>query len=221
MDAPILLTVSIKPTEIARQAYNLETAERLPLRFYQETQRRSDPKPLSAIVETVNARLGRTMVLDSLGCTLPVIDVNSGNLESTYKKLGSMLDKVTEQLKVAETVKAVDAAEVARRVLSTHFMRDLIGNLKAFAAQRFRCTNCNAKFRRVPLKGTCPRCAGKLSLTVYKGGVEKYLTVAQDLVSRYNLGNYHTQRLMLLKQEIDSMFKETEEKKQPSLAQFA
>jgi len=220
MDAPILLTVSIKPTEIARQAYNFETTAQLPLRFYQETQRRSDPKPLSAIVETVNARLGSSMVLDSLGCTLPVSDVNNGNLESAYKKLGSMLDKVTEQLKVAETVKAVDAAEVARRVLSTHFMRDLTGNLKAFAAQRFRCTKCNAKFRRVPLKGTCTRCGGKLSLTVYKGGVEKYLTVAQDLVNRYNLGNYHTQRLILLRQEIDTMFSETEEKKQPSLAQF-
>ncbi|MGD0422267.1 MAG: DNA polymerase II large subunit [Candidatus Bathyarchaeia archaeon] len=220
MDAPILLTVSIKPTEIARQAYNLETTEQLPLRFYQETQRRSDPKRLSAIIETVNARLGSTMVLDSLGCTLTVTDINNGNLESTYKKLGSMLDKVTEQLKVAETVKAVDAAEVARRVLSTHFMRDLTGNLKAFAAQRFRCTKCNAKFRRVPLKGACTRCGGKLSLTVYKGGVEKYLTVAQDLVNRYNLGKYHTQRLMLLRQEIDSMFNETEEKKQPSLAQF-
>jgi hypothetical protein len=137
--------------------------------------------------ESYTAGLGSSMVLDSLGCTLPVADVNNGNLESTYKKLGSMLDKVTEQLKVAETVKAVDAAEVARRVLSTHFMRDLTGNLKAFAAQRFRCSKCNSKFRRVPLKGACTRCGGKLSLTVYKGGVEKYLIVAQDLVDRYNL----------------------------------
>jgi DNA polymerase II large subunit len=220
MDAPILLTISIKPTEIARQAYNLETVERLPLRFYEETQKRSDPKPLTAIIETVNARLGSTMVLSSLGCTHQAFDINSGNLESAYKKLGSMLDKVTEQLKVAEAVKAVDASEVARRVLSTHFMRDLIGNLKAFAAQRFRCTKCNSKFRRVPLKGSCPRCGGKLSLTVYKGGVEKYLTVAQDLVNKYNLGQYHTQRLLLLRREIDSLFKESEEKKQPSLTQF-
>jgi DNA polymerase II large subunit len=149
-----------------------------------------------------------------------VSDINCGNLESAYKKLGSMLEKVTEQLKVAETVKAVNAGEVARRVLSTHFMRDLTGNLKAFASQRFRCTKCNAKFRRVPLKGACPRCGGKLSLTVYKGGVEKYLTVAQDLVNRYNLGQYHTQRLLLLRQEIDSLFSETKEKRQPSLAQF-
>ena len=118
-------------------------------------------------------------------------------------------------------MRAVDAGEVARRVLSTHFMRDLTGNLKAFASQRFRCTKCNAKFRRVPLKGTCTRCGGKLSLTVYKGGVEKYLQVAQDLVNTYNLGQYHTQRLILLREEISSLFNQSEEKKkQPSLTQF-
>ena len=221
MDAPLLLTVSIKPTEIARQAFNLETVDRLPLKFFEETLKRTDPKALTPIIETVHARLGSTTVLGSLGFTHEVNDVNKGNLESSYKKLGSMIDKVTEQLKVAEIVRAVDAGEVARRVLSTHFMRDLTGNLKAFASQRFRCTKCNAKFRRVPLKGTCTRCGGKLSLTVYKGGVEKYLQVAQDLVNRYNLGQYHTQRLILLREEISSLFNQSEEKKkQPSLTQF-
>jgi DNA polymerase II large subunit len=124
-------------------------------------------------------------------------------------------------LKLAESVKAVEAGEVAKRVLSTHFMRDLTGNLKAFAGQRFRCTKCNAKFRRLPLKQTCARCGGKLSLTVYKGSVEKYLTVAKDLVRRYELGQYHEQRLLLLQDEINSLFNEREEKKkQPTLAQF-
>jgi len=221
MDAPILLTVGIKPTEIARQAFNLETVQQLPLRFFGEAQRRSDPKVLTDLIETVQSRLGSSAVLDSLGFTHRVADVNTGNLESSYKKLGTMLEKVTAQLKLAEAVRAVDAGEVAKRVLSTHFMRDLTGNLKAFAGQRFRCTKCNAKFRRVPLKGVCMRCGGKLSLTVYKGGVEKYLTVAQDLVKRYKLGAYHEQRLLLLKEEIDSLFSEPEEKKkQPSLAQF-
>lgn len=221
MDAPILLTVAINPTEIARQAFNVETITRLPLRFFEETQRRTDPKTLTGLIETVQQRLGTPTVLGSLGFTHQTGDINNGNLESVYKKLGSMLDKVTLQLKLAEAIKAVEAGEVAKRVLSTHFMRDLTGNLKAYAGQRFRCTKCNSKFRRLPLKGSCPRCGGKLSLTVYRGSVEKYLTVAQDLVKRYNLGKYHEQRLLLLHEEINSLFNDQEEKKkQPSLAQF-
>jgi len=221
MDAPLLLSAAIKPSEIARQAFNLETVQRLPLKFFDETQTRADPKALTELIETVQKKLGSDAVLGSLGFTHDTHDFNSGNLESVYKKLGSMVDKVTLQLKLAESVKAVAAGEVAKRVLSTHFMRDLTGNLKAFASQRFRCTKCNAKFRRIPLKGACPRCGGKLSLTVYRGSVEKYLTVAQDLVKRYNLGKYHEQRLLLLHEEINSLFNEPEEKKkQPTLAQF-
>lgn len=221
MDAPILLTVAIKPSEIARQVFNVETVERLPLRFFDETLRRSDPKALIGLIETVHERLGSPAVLESLGFTHHIRDINTGNLESAYKKLGSMLDKVTAQLKLAESIRAVDPGEVAKRVLSTHFMRDLTGNLKAFAGQRFRCTKCNSKFRRVPLKGACIRCGGPLSLTVYRGGVEKYLDVAQDLVKRYRLGAYHEQRLVLLRDEIASLFNEQEEKRrQPTLAQF-
>ena len=221
MDAPLLLSAAIKPSEIARQAFNLETVSRFPLKFFDETQTRTDPKALTELIETVQKKLGSDAVLGSLGFTHDTHDFSGGNLESVYKKLGSMLDKMTLQLKLADSIKAVAAGEVAKRVLSTHFMRDLTGNLKAFASQRFRCTKCNAKFRRIPLKGACPRCGGKLSLTVYRGSVEKYLTVAQDLVKRYNLGKYHEQRLLLLHEEINSLFNEQEEKKkQPTLAQF-
>ena len=221
MDAPILLTLGIEPREIARQAFNIESVQHLPLQFYEDTQNRADPKAEARIIETVQDRLGSPMVLESLGFTQETSGIAAGNLESSYKKLGSMLDKVALQLKLAESVKAVEAAEVAKRVLSTHFMRDLTGNLKAFAGQRFRCTKCNAKFRRLPLKESCPRCGGKLSLTVYRGSVEKYLTVAKDLVKRYELGQYHEQRLLLLQEEINSLFNEQEEKKkQPTLAQF-
>ena len=221
MDAPILLTIGIKPREIARQAFNIESVMHLPLQFYEDTQNRADPKAEARIIETVQDRLGSGTVLESLGFTRDTSGIAAGNLESAYKQLGSMLDKVALQLKLAESIKAVEAAEVAKRVLSTHFMRDLTGNLKAFAGQTFRCTKCNAKFRRLPLQENCPRCGGKLSLTVYKGSVEKYLTVAQDLVRRYDLGQYHQQRLLLLQDEINSLFNEREEKKkQPTLAQF-
>jgi DNA polymerase II large subunit len=72
------------------------------------------------------------------------------------------------------------------------------------------------------LKGVCTRCGGKVSLTVYRGTIEKYLEVANDLVKKYDLGAYNVQRLFLLQEEISSLFTESaeERKRQPSLGQF-
>jgi DNA polymerase II large subunit len=58
MDAPILLTLGIKPREIARQAFNIESVQRLPLQFYEDTQKRADPKAEARIIETVQDRSG-------------------------------------------------------------------------------------------------------------------------------------------------------------------
>lgn len=222
MDAPLLLTTVVNPAEVARQAFNIEVVDQLPLRFFEESLRGTDPKLVSDFVETVGHRVANGHAFDSIGFSHSIEDVNSANTESTYKKLATMLDKVTLQLRLAESIRAVDARDVAKRVLSTHFMRDLTGNLKAFSTQRMRCTKCNFKFRRIPLKGVCPRCGGKISLTVYRGTIEKYLEVARDLVKRYDLGVYNTQRLFLLHEEINSLFADTaeERKKQPSLGQF-
>jgi DNA polymerase II large subunit len=239
MDAPILLNLGMNPKEIARQAFNIESESSLPLRFYDEAMKQADPKTLTPMIETVYQRLGSPKILESLGFTHEVHNINDGNPESAYKTLKSMLEKVTEQMNLAEQIKAVNASEVARRVLSTHFMRDLSGNLKAYSSQRLRCTKCNMKYRRIPLIGVCQKCGHKLTLTVYQGGVEKYLTVARDLIQRYDLGKYNEQRLLLINDEIRSLFNENtraddgrklrveraekkkrEEKAQPTLAQF-
>jgi len=159
--------------------------------------------------------------LQPLGFTHEVTDLNSCNKESVYKKLGSMSEKVHEQLNLAEKIRAVDAAEVAKRLLSTHFMRDLTGNLKAFSTQKLRCTKCNARYRRAPLCGKCTKCGGKIVLTVHKGSIEKYLEVAENLVDRYSIGEYYRQRLRLIKDEIASLFVDTKEKEQMVLGDFA
>ena len=114
MDAPILLTIGIKPREVARQAFNIESVNRLPLQFYEATQKHSDPKSQANIIETVQDRLGSQAVLESLGFTHNTSDVDGGNLESVYKQLGSMVEKVTLQLKLAESIKAVEAGESRR-----------------------------------------------------------------------------------------------------------
>jgi len=221
MDAPLLLTVVMNPSEIARQAFNLEVVPMLPIRFFEEASRNADPKALTDLVEVVVDRQGTDQILQPIGFSHQIGNINVGTHESAYTRLPTMVDKMAAQLNLAEKIRAVVAADVARRVLSTHLMRDLIGNLRAFSTQRMRCMKCNSKFRRPPLKGVCPRCGGKIAMTVYRGTIEKYLDLARDLVRRYDLGAYNAQRLMLLQEELKSLFREeSEPEKQPALADF-
>ncbi len=225
MDAPLLLTVVLNPAEVARQAFNMEVVETFPLEFFEQAARQADPKLVLDIIETVAQRLeigglGSEAVLKGFGFTHFVSDLNTGNLESLYKRLGTMFEKVQEQLELAESIVAVKASDVAKRVLSTHLMRDVTGNLKAFSTQKVRCTKCNTKFRRIPLKGVCQRCGGKLVLTVHRGTIEKYVEVARDIIKRYDLGKYHEERLQLIEDEIESLFVEEDRKKQKVLGEF-
>jgi DNA polymerase II large subunit len=143
-----------------------------------------------------------------------------GNRDSMYKKLSKMTDKLNSQLLLAEKLEAVDAKKVARKVLTTHFMRDIAGNLRAYSTQGFRCKGCNKKFRRMPLKGKCTECGGALTLTVYRGGIEKYLDAAEHLIRKYGLSPYYLQRLVMIREEIDTLF-EGKKPRQVSLKDFA
>jgi len=145
------------------------------------------------------------------GCT----DINLGDHLGAYNTLKTMLDKLESQLELSEKIRAVDAETVALKVITSHFMKDIFGNLRAFTSQKFRCTGCNRKHRRIPLKGVCLRCGGKLSLTVYKGGIEKYVSPALGLVERFDLETYYKDRLGLVKEELRSIFQEEEDVEEP------
>jgi DNA polymerase II large subunit len=70
------------------------------------------------------------------------------------------------------------------------------------------------------LKGKCPECGGALSLTVYRGGIEKYLEAARHIVDKYGLPRYYVQRLDMVEDEINSLF-EGKKPRQVCLADFA
>lgn len=57
-------------------------------------------------------------------------------------------------------------------------------------------------------------------MTVYRGGIEKYLEAAQQLVEKYHLPNYYAERISLMKDEINALF-ESKKPKQISLTDFA
>jgi DNA polymerase II large subunit len=218
MDAPLILNVTINPTEIDEEAHNMDVMERYPLEFYEATLRYENPANLK-FMGTVGPRLGTEAQYEGIGFSFDTSDFAAGPLETKYKTLEAMEEKTGAQLGLAERIRAVDQRDVAELVIDHHFIPDLKGNIRTFAAQSFRCIECNAIHRRVPLGGACIKCGGKLILTVFKGGVEKYLQVSTRLAEKYNVSEYTKQRLMLIERDIKSTF-ESDAVKQMRLADF-
>jgi DNA polymerase II large subunit len=220
MDAPILLLPFVNTKEVQRQAHDFDVDSSYPLEFYKKTLEKAEARSVGSIMDIISHRLGTEAQFEGFNYTVPVSNINLGNANSSYKEFKTMIEKLNMQLELGEKIEAVDVRRVALKVLTTHFIRDIAGNLRAFSTQGFRCKSCNKHFRRLPLRGKCPFCGGKLTLTVYRGGIEKYLVAAQQLVDKYGLPKYYTQRINLIKEEIASMF-DNKKPKQASLFDFA
>ncbi len=203
MDAPLVLTAIVDPREVDKEVHNMDIVSQYPLEFYEATMRYADPKDVS--IERVEDRLPTDYRFCGLKFTHDT-EIGCGVKESKYKSLKSMQDKVKAQMSLAEKIRAVDEHDVAERVLTCHFLPDIIGNLRAFSRQEFRCVNCNAKYRRPPLTGKCVKCGGKLTLTVHNSSITKYLGVSKELCERYDVSEYTKQRLILAELEIKSLF---------------
>ena len=219
MDAPLLLIPFVTPKEVQRQAHDFDIADIYPIEFFQKSLEKTESRQLSQIIDLVSHRLGTEMQFEAFNFTTPVSNISAGNRESSYKQFGSMIEKLHKQLDLGEKIEAVDVRRVALKVLTTHFMRDIAGNLRAFSTQAFRCKSCNKRFRRLPLRGKCSLCGGPLTLTVYRGGIEKYIDAAQNLVDKYGLPKYYSQRLALIKGEITAIF-DNKKPKQLSLTEY-
>ncbi|MCL5434553.1 MAG: DNA polymerase II large subunit [Candidatus Marsarchaeota archaeon] len=206
MDAPLILTINVMPEEVDDEVHAMEVSESYGLAFYKSTLSYANPSEVE--VEIVANRLGKKSIFSNLKFTTPSSDksINSAPIQSSYTKLKTMQDKINKQFELMDILYSIDRSDTARRLILSHFIPDLMGNLHSFSKQTFRCGNCNAKYRRVPLIGKCTKCGGKLLLTISKGGIEKYLETATDLANRYNLENYIKQRILLLRDEINAVF---------------
>ncbi|WP_406657838.1 DNA polymerase II large subunit [Methanolobus sp. ZRKC2] len=219
MDAPLVLTTRIDPSEVDKEAHNIDVCDHYPLEFYEATLEYTNPKEFEDKMDLVSGRLGTPLQYDNFRFTHHTTDIAAGPLNSAYKTLGSMVEKMDAQLALADKVRAVDASNVAERVLVSHFLPDMFGNLRAFSRQGTRCLKCAAKFRRPPLTGTCPKCGGKVILTVHEGAVKKYLEVSKLVAEKYNVSDYTKQRIDLIGLDIKSLF-ENDKAKQMDLMEF-
>ncbi len=220
MDAPLVMTTIVDPSEIDDEAHSMEIVAKYPLALYEMSQKFAMPSEVQMAL--VKNTLGTPAQYEGIKFTHSCTRIDDGPLSSAYISLEKkMSSKIEAEFALEDKLRCVDARDVAERVLLSHFLPDTYGNLRSFSRQMFRCTDCNAKYRRVPLIGKCTnqKCGGKLLLTIYKGGIEKYLELSKMLVERYKLPVYMKQRLELIQKDIDSVFID-EKAKQAGLADF-
>ncbi|NHN46143.1 DNA polymerase II large subunit [Halostella sp. JP-L12] len=217
MDAPLVMSSRIDPSEIDDEAHNMDVVSRYPKEFYEATREMADPEAVD--VEIAEDTLGTDEEYAGFEHTHDTTDLAMGPDLSAYKTLGSMMDKMDAQLELSRKLRAVDETDVAERVIEFHFLPDLIGNLRAFSRQETRCLDCGEKYRRVPLSGDCRECGGDVTLTVHEGSVNKYMDTAIQVAEEYGTRDYTKQRLEVLEKSLESIFV-NDKNKQTGIADF-
>ncbi len=216
MDAPIVLTVNIDPKEVDDEVHEVEI-EPYDLDFYNATLEFKMPNEVN--IKVIGDVLDSEDVFKPFLLTHPSSSIHKGPLRTKYVTLKSIPEKVRAEIAVMDKIRAVNMRDAVSRMILSHFIPDIYGNLRRFSRQSFRCKKCNTIHRRVPLTGKCIKCGGELILTIHRGGIEKYIDISLELTEKYGLPDYLKQRLKLVKKEIESMF-EDDHTKQKALLSF-
>ena len=240
MDAPLVLTTRLNPTEVDKEALNVDSGWFYERDFYETTLDQPHPKKIAERMDFVERRLGSVAAVRGYGFTHDCDALDAGPALSAYKTLDTMIDKMNGQLDLGHRLRAVDVRTVASSVVRSHFLPDLRGNMNAYARQKVRCLKCAHSYRRMPIAGTCiqPKktsgqglasvgvaksegglCGGNLALTVSEGAVRKYIKVTKHVMATYGVDTYTKQNVEWLADSVDSLFN-NDRAKQLSLSDF-
>lgn len=224
MDAPLVLSTRINPSEIDKEALNVDCSWSYSRAFYEATKAQPHPNDLQTLVDLVDDRLGTTGEIRGYGWTHDSGRLDAGPENSSYKTLETMQDKMLAQLALGTRLRSVSAQRVASQVIESHFLPDLRGNLMAFTRQKVRCVKCAASYRRMPLAGRCIQtvstgggltgsrdgdsvlCGGNVVLTVSEGAVRKYIEITRNVIEKYGVDDYTKQRVEWMTESVDSLF---------------
>ncbi len=223
MDAPLILASILKPDEVDEESWNVDVESVYPREFFEKTWECPKPYDVKDLIATAEDRI-RGGDPFTFSYTHETTDINAAPAQSAYVTFNDMGAKVKTQLALGKTIRAVDENDVAEHILTDHFFPDIMGNLRAFSRQRFRCVDCNAKYRRVPLSGVCTnrrgshQCGGKLLLTVYEGSIRKYLEPSEQIAENFAISTYLRQQIKMTRERIQSIFGKAE--RQTSLLSF-
>ena len=130
-DAPLVLNICIRAGDVDDQILDFELCGQYPLELYEAAEL---GKPSSEVkIDNVKKRLkeGGDPFLNisfSHGCA----DINKTRVNSSYKSLPTMHDKVESQMRLCGKIRAIDIRDVSRLIIERHFIRDIRGNLRKF-----------------------------------------------------------------------------------------
>jgi DNA polymerase II large subunit len=207
MDAPIILSSRLDPAEIDKEALNIDAVSEYPAEFYAMAEARRPPKDAERLVDNAGKRVGSMLQYEGLMFTHDTGDISAGTMVSSYKTIEDMDGKMELQMSLARKLAAVNENDVAERLINAHLLPDMIGNLKKFTTQGFRCTDCGKKHRRMPVTGRC-KCGKNVIMTVHPGSVTKYLEKTKKLASGYEVNAYTRQRIALIEMSMASLFRD-------------
>jgi len=219
MDAPLVMSSRIDPSEIDDEAHNMDIMREYPREFYEATREMADPGEVEDVMKIAEETLGTDREYTDFAHTHDTSNIALGPDLSAYKTLGSMTEKMDAQLALSRKIRAVDETDVAERIIEYHFLPDIIGNLRAFSRQDVRCLDCGEKYRRMPLTGECRECGGQVNLTVHEGSVSKYIDTGLEVAEEFGCREYTVQRLEILNRRIERIF-EDDTNKQSGIADF-
>ncbi len=206
MDAPLVLSLRINPTEIDKEALNLDITGEYPLELLEATHKFPDPSEISKYVVTAGTMVKNGQLFPKCNFSDDTASINLGTKSSSYKSIESMEQKLEMTLELARKLRAVDASDVAERILKSHFIPDIMGNLRKFGAQTFRCTSCNQIYRRLPINGKCRKCGTPLIGTVHKGNITKYLETSFNITNQFDVSGYVKQRIAVMRESVNAIF---------------
>ena len=236
MDAPLILTTTINPTEIDKEALNVDTLSQYPISFYEGTMTRPVAKKAHELgIETVETRIANGEDPFIFSFTHDTKSCNQAPPHNPYTRLESMRQKTMMQFELGNILHSVDNKDQAGRLINRHLIRDMRGNLRAYGQQKVRCTKCGTSYRRPPIAGKCIHvvkkdaenaltgeienitCDHKLILTVHQGSVEKYDGLIDDIIKKYGVDGYTDNLYRLVSSWVADTFSKTDELKQGKL----
>ena len=235
MDAPLILTTKLNPSEIDKEALNVDINYTYPVEFYELSQQTPNPKEVLKVgINTVESVLGTPNESRGFGYTHDTNDCAEGPKNNPYNTLESMRQKTMVQFALGTTLYSVNNKEQSSKLIDRHLIRDMRGNLRAFGQQKVRCTKCGESYRRPPINGQCRTiidkkkdpfkgeeievlCPGNIILTVTQGSIKKYDGLMGELVDKYGCDDYTEQMYGLVSKWVRETFRTEDECEQKTL----